>query len=196
MSVIPGTQSVPDRTWTDNDLIDECLRGRQAAWTALIDKYKNLVYSAPVKYRFSPEDAADIFQAVWAELFSNLSSLRHSGALRSWLMTVAMNKCFHLRRRQQREPGVADSAQEYEWADSAPSAARIQEEIEREQSLRSAVGKLAPRCQELVSMLFYTDPPIPYGEVANRLGLAEGSIGFIRGRCLKKLRAELESMGF
>ncbi len=111
-------------------------------------------------------------------------------------MTVAMNKCYHLRRRQQSLPDAAASVQEFEWADSAPSAARIQEEIEREQSLRSAVARLPPRCQELVRMLFYTDPPISYGEAASRLGLAEGSIGFIRGRCLKKLRAELESMDF
>jgi DNA-directed RNA polymerase specialized sigma24 family protein len=37
---------------------------------------------------------------------------------------------------------------------------------------------------------------LPYAEVATRLGLAEGSIGFIRGRCLKKLRQTLESMAF
>jgi hypothetical protein len=28
------------------------------------------------------------------------------------------------------------------------------------------------------------------------LGLAEGSIGFIRGRCLQKLRRNLEEKGF
>jgi DNA-directed RNA polymerase specialized sigma24 family protein len=45
-------------------------------------------------------------------------------------------------------------------------------------------------------MLFYEDPPLPYAEVATRLGLAEGSIGFVRGRCLKKLREQLERRGF
>jgi len=42
----------------------------------LIDKYRNLIYSIPIKYRASPEDAADIFQSVCLELFSHLSQLR------------------------------------------------------------------------------------------------------------------------
>ena len=196
MSAFPGAQSGPNRAWEDADLIEECLRGNQAAWNALVDKYKNLVYSAPVKYRFSHQDADDIFQAVWTELFSNLSSLRRAGALRSWLITVAMNKCFHHYRRRQRNPDPPVDLPEVDWTDSAPSITRIQEQMELEQSLRSAVSKLAPRCQDLVRMLFYADPPLAYSDAAKRLGLAEGSIGFIRGRCLKKLRAELEAMDF
>jgi len=35
-----------------------------------------------------------------------------------------------------------------------------------------------------------------YQEVAKRLGLATGSIGFIRGRCLRRLQRALEKAGF
>jgi len=45
-------------------------------------------------------------------------------------------------------------------------------------------------------MLFFECPPRPYQEIARDLGLATGSIGFIRGRCLEKLRKRLEEMGF
>jgi hypothetical protein len=45
-------------------------------------------------------------------------------------------------------------------------------------------------------MLFYEHPPYPYTEVARKLGMATGSIGFIRGRCLKRLQAQLEELGF
>jgi DNA-directed RNA polymerase specialized sigma24 family protein len=48
----------------------------------------------------------------------------------------------------------------------------------------------------MVSMLFFDDPPRPYQEVAKELGVASGSIGFIRGRCLKKMRQLLEEKGF
>ena len=41
-------------------------------------------------------------------------------------------------------------------------------------------------------MLFYEQPARPYADIARSLGLAEGSIGFIRGRCLGKLRKLLE----
>jgi hypothetical protein len=45
-------------------------------------------------------------------------------------------------------------------------------------------------------MLFFEAPPRPYQQVAAALGLATGSIGFIRGRCLARLRRQLEQLGF
>ena len=63
---------------------------------------------------------------------------------------------------------------------------------EAEQLLREAVWRLPQRCQRLVQMLFFESPPRPYSEIARDLKLAEGSIGFIRQRCLDKLRREFE----
>ena len=58
------------------------------------------------------------------------------------------------------------------------------------------VGKrLVGQRREMIGMLFYSDPPMPYRDVARQLGLAVGSIGFIRGRCLRKLQKLLESAG-
>ena len=65
-----------------------------------------------------------------------------------------------------------------------------------EQMLRDATAILPDRCREIVRLLFYQDPPLAYAELARHLGLAEGSIGFIRGRCLGKLRKQLEKKGF
>ena len=69
-------------------------------------------------------------------------------------------------------------------------------QVKEEQVLRDAVRTLPPRCRQLIEMLFFEAPARPYQEVAARLGLAAGSIGFIRGRCLTRLRRELEKLGF
>jgi len=45
-------------------------------------------------------------------------------------------------------------------------------------------------------MLFYDEPVRPYQEIAATLGLAVGSIGFIRQRCLERLRKRLLETGF
>ena len=178
----------------DDKLIADCLRGDQDAWSALVDKYRNLVYSVPVKYRMPPQDAADVFQAVWTELFAELPRLRSAGGLRSWLITVAGHKCYQWKRQQSAHAQTSDV--NYEPIDRQASYPEWRQEVEREQMLRDALFELPPRCREMVRLLFYHQPPLPYKEVAERLGLAEGSIGFIRGRCLKKLRAVLEQMGF
>jgi RNA polymerase sigma factor (sigma-70 family) len=185
---------MPGPAWADPDLVAECLKGSEEAWGALIEKYRNLVYSVPVKYRMPPEDAADIFQSVWADLFSELPRLRSSGALRSWLITVAGHKCYQWKRKQAAQNQLSEAAPEA--VDTQATFGEWREQVEREQMLRDAMLELPERCREMMRMLFYEQPPVPYKDVAERLGLAEGSIGFIRGRCLKKLRASLEKLGF
>ena len=69
-------------------------------------------------------------------------------------------------------------------------------ELEKEQLVRDSIAQLNPRCEQMVRMLFFENPPRPYHEVARDLGVATGSIGFIRGRCLQKLKKQLEKMGF
>jgi DNA-directed RNA polymerase specialized sigma24 family protein len=48
----------------------------------------------------------------------------------------------------------------------------------------------------MIRMLFFETPMRPYEDVAKELGLATGSIGFIRSRCLVRLRKNLEKKGF
>ena len=69
-------------------------------------------------------------------------------------------------------------------------------EVEGEQSLRRAMSELPPRCRQLVRMLFYDEPARSYQEIAKTLGIAVGSIGFIRQRCLERLRKRLLEAGF
>jgi len=45
-------------------------------------------------------------------------------------------------------------------------------------------------------MLFFEEPARPYQQVARTLGIAPGSIGFIRQRCLERLRKGLIDAGF
>ncbi len=195
----PQTAARPHARVTSSDerLVDDCLKGDEEAWSALIDKYKNLIFSIPIKYGIPREDAADVFQAVCLELFSELSSLRKSGSVRSWIITVATHKSFHWKKRQRRRSDreVADDVPQ-ELSEPAAAPPQMIVEAEREQMVREAVARLQPRCAEMVRLLFFEQPPLPYNEVARRFGLAVGSVGFIRGRCLKRLQKLLEEAGF
>jgi RNA polymerase sigma factor (sigma-70 family) len=185
----------PDRTWSDARLIRSCLNGDDRAWAALIDKYKNLIYSIPLKYGAGPEDAADIFQSVCLELFNELPRLRKRSAFRSWLITVAAHQAFQWKRRTRRRAEDELTPADEDTLETEPSADLV-EQVEREQVLREAIAELPPRCREMITMLFFQEPQVPYRDVARQLGLAVGSIGFIRGRCLKRLQRMLEERGF
>ena len=135
-------------TAEDERLVQACLSGDEKAWNTLIDKYKRLIYSVPVKYGFSPDDAGDIFQNVCVDLFTNLSKVRKIESLRSWLITVATHKCFHWKKQQRGE--VELDAMEQELAEEIEAAPMVLQEVEEEQAVRDAILRLTPRCAELV----------------------------------------------
>lgn len=174
-----------------------CLQGSEDAWAALLEKYKNLIFSIPVRQGIPREDAADIFQRVCLLLLAELPRLRQPEALPMWLIRVTAHECVRWRRHARPYTSREPTEAEMTLAHDEPllpeeTLARIREE----QMLREAVVALPPRCRQLIHMLFFENPARPYREVARSLGLAAGSIGFIRGRCLGRLRRQLEKMGF
>jgi RNA polymerase sigma factor (sigma-70 family) len=174
--------------------VEECLQGSEQAWSALLDRYKDLVFSIPLRYGAPQQDAADIFQAVWLDLFNELPRLRDAESLQSWLIRVTSHKCYHWKRGLAAEEITA--AEPADIPASGVLASDVLAELEREQVLREAVAELPPRCRQMISLLFYEQPPSAYAEVARRLHIAAGSVGFIRGRCLKRLKAILVKKGF
>jgi RNA polymerase sigma factor (sigma-70 family) len=192
----------PDRAeaWTDVRLVRECLQGNDEAWAALLEKYKRLIYSIPIKYGFSPDAASDVFQEICVELLAELPRLREPRALPKWLMEVTAHMCARIREREQRRPGAAPADADPDAVARVRDARQLTEEIlldvERDQALRDALEALSPRCRRLVEMLFFETPPRPYKQIAEELEIACGSIGFIRGRCLERLRANLHKSGF
>lgn len=174
------------REQTDELLVSACLAGDDGAWTVLIDRYKQLIYSFPRRYGAGPHDAADVFQQVCFELFAALPRLRNQHSVRAWIMTVAAHESYRWKRRHQLRARLEGDPPETTPCPT-PTPSRLLESAESEQAVRDALTQLSPRHRELVRLLFYEDPPVPYHAVARRLGLTTGSVCFIRMRCLKKL---------
>lgn len=177
--------------WPDERLVGACIKRDSEAWGILIDRYKNLIYSIPIRLGLH-QDAGDIFQAVCLDLLQELDRIREPKALAKWIMQNCYHKCLAVQRRAERnaELDVDDTAGASEIAVPQDLLA----ELEQEQAVRNAIAALPERCRRMVQMLFYEDPPRSYDEVARELNLATGSVGFIRGRCLQRMRKELESI--
>ena len=190
-------QLEPRKPSSDDRLIALCRKGDQQAWAELVDKYKNLIYSIPLKLGMY-DDAADIFQSVCVDLLSDLPQLREPRALPKWLMQVCYHKCLEHRTRAKRQVQLEGEDAENISAEGTgvPFQEELLAQLQREQMVRDVMTELTPRCQRMVRMLFFETPPRPYQEIAKELGMATGSIGFIRGRCLVRLKKQLEKMGF
>jgi RNA polymerase sigma factor (sigma-70 family) len=185
----------PPGAWSDTRLVKACLAGSEEAWSLLIDKYKSLIFSIPVKYGLSQQEAADVFQATCTELLVRLPELREPRALPKWLMQVAHHESYRWKRHNQRVVS-RDGDTDLPEPATPPIAEDIVQQTQEEQMLREAMASLTPQCRRLVELLFFETPSRPYSEVAAELGLAVGSIGFTRQKCLDRLRRQLEELGF
>ncbi len=193
--VITGASKKSPDAWDDGRLVKECVSGNEEAWSLLIEKYKALIFSIPVKYGLPPHEAADVFQSTCIELLTRLPQLREPRALPKWLMQVAHHQCYRW-KRQQRRVVSRDAEPDLPVPETPAIAESLVQQTQEEQMLREAMAFLTPQCRRLVELLFFEVPPRPYSDVAAELGLAVGSIGFTRQKCIERLRRHLDELGF
>ena len=173
-----------------------CLSGDEQAWSELIDRYNRLIFSIPLKQGLDRDQAADIFQAVCLDLVAELPRLRDPQALPAWLIQTTLHKVSKWRRRNDRfvaDDGTTPSRRPAPEADMPDALIREMQQAQAHARRRRV--PLSDRCQRMVQMLFFETPARPYKDVASALGVATGSIGFLRGRCLDRLRSALEGIG-
>jgi RNA polymerase sigma factor (sigma-70 family) len=146
-----------------------------------------------------PEEAcADVFQSAFARLVEHLDRIDDPGRVRAWLVTTARRESLRMVEARARVGELASAGDEDDddpWeriADDTPRAEEQLEELQQLDRLRQAVDRLDPRSRRFIEVVFLRDPPLAYAEIAQELGIAEGSIGPTRARCLAKLRAVLE----
>jgi RNA polymerase sigma factor (sigma-70 family) len=181
---------------SDSRLIEKCLRGDPEAWERLVRRYANLVYGMARRYGLDQDDAADVFQNTWSALWERLPELRDRSRLGPWLITVAARHAHQQYQRQTRRT----TRHEYDYDfESQPDPDAQPEDLavafDEAARLRRAMERLPERCRELLDYLFY-DPQAPsYAEVARRLKVSPDTIGPLRWRCLRHLRALLEESG-
>jgi RNA polymerase sigma factor (sigma-70 family) len=163
----------------DNDLIERCLKGDQAAWKDLVTRYQRLVYSTARLLCSNQEDVSDVFQQVWLELYQQLADLRNVEALPAWLMTVTRRRSYAvLHSRYGTEP----------LEDDIPAISEQLAQVEREHSLERALDQISERCRRLIDLLYFDATEPSYSEISEALRMPQASIGPTRARCLEKLR--------
>lgn len=165
----------------------------------LVRRYQRLIASITFKYGLSPEDASDILQSVSMILFQQLPSLRKQDKLSSWIITVTVRECWKFRVRGVQTDSL-DDPERNPANELADQSHQLMDEslllLERQHLIRRAVENLSEQCRHLIEHLFYRDDPTPYAEISQRLDMPVASIGPTRARCLEKLKASLNKIGF
>lgn len=180
----------------DAALIAACLSGDAAAWDALLARYEALIYSLLLRAGLGASDAEDVFQDVCVLLLGHLGDLRDTSRLAGWLIATTKREAWRFQRRRSgaATPASLDDLPERANEDVLPEAAALA--LEDQRLVRAALENLPERCRRLLTLLYIDDPPVPYVEAAERLGIPVGSIGPNRARCLQRLEKILRTLDF
>ena len=173
---------------TLTEMVEAATSGDREAWHWLVKRYAPLVLGVAARYRFGPDDAADVSQAVWLKLVEHLDDIREPRALPGWIVTTTRNEALRLLKSRQRAVPVDP---QFAFAiDEAVDAGSIDDEMlrdEKHHALREGLRELRPAHRDLL-LLLLADPPLSYDDISRRLGMPIGSIGPTRARCLEALR--------
>ncbi|POX51649.1 RNA polymerase subunit sigma-24 [Streptomyces sp. Ru71] len=181
-------------------LVRSAVDGDGAAWKALVEGLSPLVWSVVRAHRLSDADAHEVYQTVWFRFAQHLGRLREPDKAGSWLASTARHESLKVIKSLQRltltdDPQLLDRAsEEHSPEQSLLRAEEAAAERERIRSLWRELEELGERCRGLLRVLMASPPP-SYQEVSAALGIAVGSIGPLRQRCLRRLKARLDARG-
>lgn len=171
------------------DLLTRAARHEPDAWVALHDRYHRLLLAVSRAQGLTEADSADVAQETWLVLLEHLDDIRDPEALVGWLATTARRRSIRHRQCTRREAPLE------ECLDTRAVSVDLDEQLDAEQqhrALHRAVASLSCRERALVTALL--DPEEPsYKEISTRLTMPIGSIGPVRQRALRRLRALLEA---
>ncbi|HET6705339.1 sigma-70 family RNA polymerase sigma factor [Amycolatopsis sp.] len=173
------------------ELVESARAGDRAALDELIVTLTPVLWHVARAQGLDRELSADVVQTTWLRFLRSLAGIHNPAALTAWLVTVTRREAWKERRRQLSElsePGdfFEQRLTPAECADTAVF------DHDRRDRLWAAVGRLNPRCRQLLRIVAFADRPC-YREVSQALGMPQGSIGPVRGRCLAHLRQLLET---
>src|ERR687895_1471997 len=97
----------------DSDLITRAAGGDAAAFQALVERHRSMVYRVAYQFAGNHYDAEDIAQEVFIKVYRSLDKFHQDAQLSSWMYRIVMNACIDHRRRQA-PAGCAASAEECE----------------------------------------------------------------------------------
>ena len=173
-------------------LVRRAAEGDRHAWEGLVDQYARLIWSITVDFKLTESDAADVAQTTWLRLLEHIDRIQYPDRVGSWLAATARNECLRsIAARKRVVLGRDDTDLAHAVAQEPELDARLLAD-ERAQVVQDAMSSLPRRWQRLLELLM-ADPPASYAEISDQLGLPIGSIGPTRGRCLARLRVQLQA---
>jgi len=180
----------------EHTLIQECRRGDPRAFARLVEVHERLVYGLAARLLGDSEEARDVSQEVFLQVFRTLDQFEGRSSLKTWIYRIAVNQCHNRRRWWQRRRRdrmvpldvVTPAEEPREGAECGPE--RQFQRSEQARVLQRALGAL-PFRQRAVLLLREVEG-LSCEQTAEALGLPVGTVKSRLSRARLALKQELE----
>jgi len=171
-------------------LIRRSQAGDEGAFTALFDRYKNLVYKTAYLMLGNADDAEDALQEVFVRVHRSLSTFQPSkGAFTTWLYRITVNHCLNRRRKRRLSVLSLDEVSPLSLTRHSPS---FESRLAEEEAVQQALSRLSEKQRAVVILRYYWD--LSYAKMAQILDIPVGTVKSRLNLALRTLRQELETM--
>ena len=167
--------------------MDKWQAGDMAAFAALFNQYKGLVFKNAYLMTGSRDDAEDVLQEVFAAVWRFRETFDpQKGRLATWLHRITVNECL---RRQRRHRPLAIDIEQVDVADKHLGPEESLMTAQDYETLVSTMDGLDPKHRAVLVLRYFND--LSYEEIAQAVGAPLGTVKSRMNQALKRLRGRL-----
>jgi RNA polymerase sigma factor (sigma-70 family) len=189
----------------DGILVGMALQGDQGAFESLVDRYSSSLLSYTRLLLNDGEQALDVLQHAFLQLYVSLPILKRNVPVRAWLFQVAHHRCLDELRNKQRRHLIHFSAleqvhsgEELSAVESIPDLQPLPEEVAEQLDLRrmlhQALFALSPKIRLIVYL--HCCRELSFSDIAGLLTMPVPSVKAYFYRSLSRLRTALVAQGY
>ncbi len=175
---------------SDHYYIDKVLEGDVSAYTQLVEKHKDMVFTIANKITRHREDAEEIAQDVFLKAFQHLKEFKKQSKFSTWLYRIAYNTAISKIRKKSLEYANLDD----NMIEQIPET-EVEQELKdiNEQEKKQLVDKALEQLNELdylIIMMFYMKEK-SIEEIAEITSLSKSNVKVKLHRIRKRIYREL-----
>jgi RNA polymerase sigma factor (sigma-70 family) len=182
------TCSTTAPTTTDRSVLTALSCGDAAAWEETVRRFEGLLRSSARAVLRNDADIDEAVQRTWVLLFRHADRIHDAACLPGWLSTTARREALAVLRSQQRAVPTEDVGERISPVEADLAAELMRAELSR--ALDAAVETLPATQRRLVRAMLREEQT--YDTLSRELEIPRGSLGPLRGRAVRALRAQLE----
>jgi RNA polymerase sigma-70 factor (ECF subfamily) len=180
----------------DRRLIDECLKGRTAAYGELVRRYQDRLFNAVYRLLDNTEDAQDVVQEAFVSAYQSLLGFKGDSLFFTWLYRIAMNAAISHRRKQKVTVSLETGSKNELVIDPVDESVHNQpsdriEQKEEETRLADGLSRLSPEHRAVLILKDIEGQK--YEEIAEILCVPVGTVRSRLHRARLELRVILET---